>query len=358
MADVLPGIYHRFLPDFFQTVIPGEASATCSDCVMLPDAAHKYEDSVSTYSPASKCCTYYPEIPNYLVGAILAENDPAYEEAKSRLREKIRERIALSPHGLDRPKKYTLLVKNTSDYFGKSQLLICPFYSRKKGFCTLWPYLTATCRTWFCKYDRGQEGLEFWRALRIYWEHLQEILIQKVLHASGFAPEIILRPPRHSLSLTLEDLDDRPPTPARYEQLWGTWSGREEDFFRKAHALVAELSPDAFNSLAGINHAVHLAQVIKSFEAMMKTDPPRRLKRNPSLYVKKTGVETFFVKGYSPRDVVEMSGRLYEMLDHFDGRRPVDEVIESLIEQKKLVPDPDLLLSLYHMRILIPADRQ
>jgi hypothetical protein len=33
-----------------------------------------------------------------------------------------------------------------------------------------------------------------------------------------------------------------------------------------------------------------------------------------------------------------VSGNLYEMLDHFDGCRPVDEVLESLVAQNKRVP--------------------
>ncbi len=124
--------------------------------------------------------------------------------------------------------------------------MICPFYSREKGRCTLWPYLTATCRTWFCKYDRGQEGFEFWQALRVYWEHVQQTLIQYVLSEFGFAPDIILGFSRASLSLTLEELDGRSPTPAHYEQLWRTWVGREEDFFRQAYDCVTELTSDAF----------------------------------------------------------------------------------------------------------------
>ncbi len=96
---------------------------------------------------------------------------------------------------------------------------------------------------------------------------------------------------------------------------------------------------------------------MRKFEAMMKTDllSLSHLQRNPFLYVRKTEAGIFIIKGYSPRDAVEVSARLYEMLDHFDGRRPVEDIIESLVEQKKLVPEPDLLLSLYHLRILIPS---
>ena len=354
IADVFPELYHPFLPAFFHAELPRERSATCTDCAMLPSAENKYLDFIDTYSAVSKCCTYYPEIPNFLVGAILAETDPARADGKNRIRSSIEKQIGLTPRGLDRPRKYTLLAKRTHDFFGKSRLLICPFYQREKGGCTLWPYLTPTCRTWFCKYDRGQEGLEFWQALRGYWEHVQQTLVRYVLLEFGFPLETIFQSSQEAVPLTLEELDDRPLRPELYEDLWAEWIGREEDFFRQAYDCVVNLTADVFQSLVGIDHSVHLNLVIQRYDAMMKDEPPHRLQRNPRLDVQKTEAGTFMLKGYSPRDVVEVSARLYEILDHFDGNKTVEEVIESLIAQKKMAPEPDLLLSLYHLRILIP----
>jgi len=358
IADIFPGFYHPFLPDFFQTELPRETSATCAECAMLSSAENQHGDFIGTYSAVSKCCTYYPEIPNFLVGAILAETDPAYEDGKNRIRSSIEKRVALTPHGLGRPRKYALLAKRTTDFFGKSRLLICPFYFREKGCCTLWPYLTATCRTWFCKYDRGQEGLEFWFALRVYWEHVQRTLVRYVLLEFGFPTEIILQASKESESLTVEELDDRPPRSEHYKHLWGDWIDREEDFFRQAYDSVAGLTADTFQSLGGIDYSVHLNQVIQRYEAMMKDEPPHRLQRNPRLHMQKTEAETVLLMGYSSRDVVEVPASLYDILDHFDGRNSVEEVIESLIKQEKLVPEPDLLLSLYHLRILIPYSEE
>jgi len=136
IADIFPGFYHPFLPDFFQTELPRETSATCAECAMLSSAENQHGDFIGTYSAVSKCCTYYPEIPNFLVGAILAETDPAYEDGKNRIRSSIEKRVALTPHGLGRPRKYALLAKRTTDFFGKSRLLICPFYFREKAFLT------------------------------------------------------------------------------------------------------------------------------------------------------------------------------------------------------------------------------
>jgi len=156
----------------------------------------------------------------------------------------------------------------------------------------------------------------------------------------------------------VEELDDRPPRSEHYKHLWGDWIDREEDFFRQAYDSVAGLTADTFQSLGGIDYSVHLNQVIQRYEAMMKDEPPHRLQRNPRLHMQKTEAETVLLMGYSSRDVVEVPASLYDILDHFDGRNSVEEVIESLIKQEKLVPEPDLLLSLYHLRILIPYSEE
>jgi len=355
MRDLFPAFYHRFLPDFFQDQIPRETSAACQDCVMLPDPTNEHPGPDLTYSPASKCCTYFPDIPNYLVGAILAETDPTYQDAQTRLKNQIRAKISTSPFGLERPRKYTVLVHNTPDFFGKSQLLICPFFASDHGRCTLWPYLTATCRTWFCKYDRGQEGLEFWRDLRAYWDYLQKILSRYVLHQFEFAPERILRSSRNPMALTVEELDGRAQSPEQYAQAWGSWVDREEEFYQKAFEQVSALTPEIFNTLIGIGHTIRLNQVMVRHEKMINPDPPPYLKRNPDMRVQKTRHGTYIVSAYLPRDAVELTQRLYAVLDYFDGRLPVDAVIQSLAQQQQMIPDADLLLSLYHLRILIPS---
>jgi len=354
MRDLFPALYHRLLPDFFQNQIPREESAACQDCVMLPDTMDEHLDPDQTYSPASKCCTYFPDIPNYLVGAILAETDPTYQDAQTRLKNQIQAKLSVSPFGLERPRKYSVLVHNTPDFFGKSQLLICPFFNSDHGLCTLWPHLTATCRTWFCKYDRGQEGLEFWRALRGYWEYIQNTLNRYVLYELGFKPEQILRSSRDSLALTVEELDDRAPSPEQYTQLWGPWADREQEFYLEAFKCVTALTADSFNALIGIGHTIRLKQVMAYYDNMIHPKLPPFLKRNPDLHVQKTRQGNYIVSGYLPRDAVEITARLYSVLDHFDGRLSVDAVIQSLAQQQKMVPDGDLLMSLFHLRILIP----
>ena len=35
------------------------------------------------FEPSTKCCTFLPELPNFLVGAMLADTDPAAAEGRA-----------------------------------------------------------------------------------------------------------------------------------------------------------------------------------------------------------------------------------------------------------------------------------
>ena len=69
----LPKIYEPMLPAIFGKPIPVEQYADCMNCHMCkPNDAVK---DVRTFSEKTKCCTFKPIIPNYLVGAILNDTD-------------------------------------------------------------------------------------------------------------------------------------------------------------------------------------------------------------------------------------------------------------------------------------------
>jgi len=75
ILDSLPVLYADLFPDFFRKEVPAETKATCAWCAMCPSSASGAVESVDGVSrlfrPDTKCCTYYPKLPNYLVGAIL-----------------------------------------------------------------------------------------------------------------------------------------------------------------------------------------------------------------------------------------------------------------------------------------------
>src|SRR5689334_16917323 len=96
IRDTLSTSHRRVLPAIFDRPSVPESRATCDDCAMC----HKGGASagpVVHFEPDVKCCTYQPALPNFLVGAILADDTGELEEGKRRVRERIATRVGVTP---------------------------------------------------------------------------------------------------------------------------------------------------------------------------------------------------------------------------------------------------------------------
>src|SRR5262245_52393001 len=80
----LPPLYAGWMDSLLGGAIPAEGRATCSSCAMLPPAGAAVEGSDHFFSPATKCCTYLPQLANFLVGRILGDQDPDPSAAAGR----------------------------------------------------------------------------------------------------------------------------------------------------------------------------------------------------------------------------------------------------------------------------------
>ncbi|HYL82493.1 MAG TPA: hypothetical protein VEU07_16870, partial [Candidatus Acidoferrum sp.] len=68
----LPPLYGRWMDDLLPGPIPRETAATCDDCAMWPGPGDQPRSDFF-FLPETKCCTYIPTLPNYLVGRILED---------------------------------------------------------------------------------------------------------------------------------------------------------------------------------------------------------------------------------------------------------------------------------------------
>ncbi len=351
----VPEVYHGFLPGFFrEAVVPPETAATCGTCSMWPEE-NAYSVGIA-FTRETKCCTHYPEIPNYQVGALLANEDAALAEGRKRMRELIAERATPRPHGIIRTAKWELLLKNSSGFFGRSTHLVCLLFDRQAGICTVRPFWDAVCSSWFCKFTAGQTGRDFWTAYRRYFVHLQRELARHVLFTLGFNSAVILNEQERKGVLTPESVDDRAPDAGTYRTLWGEWEGREETFYREAHSLIAALSPEEFERIAGATERVLRRKLSERYFALISTTVPIFLRRNPELKVVGADGDGFVVIAYSPYDPLQISERLYRVLDRFDGKRNTEEVLRALRDRGDAAPSGDTLLMLYRFRLLVPVE--
>jgi Fe-S-cluster containining protein len=117
-------------------------------------------------------------------------------------------------------------------------MLRCPYYEVEGGLCTIWRYRESVCSTFFCKYMGAADGQSFWRALLDYLRVVEQMLS---LHAVRTVAPHLDRPVERHDRLTIEELEDRPPSPESYASLWSDWEGREADFYVACHDCIASL---------------------------------------------------------------------------------------------------------------------
>ncbi|HVJ91360.1 MAG TPA: hypothetical protein VM580_16260, partial [Labilithrix sp.] len=238
----LPPVYRHLVNDFFDRPKVIEGRATCDNCAMC-DHGQKSPVAMEFFHPDTKCCTFHPNLANYLVGSILADKSPAMAEGKKRIRAIIKTRVGVAPQFLSRPRKLTLIMSNYSEAFGRAKSLLCPFYdgSNPEGACTIWKHRESVCMTYYCKYSGGKRGFSYWTALKRYLFFVEALLARSAAHAID--PRV--KEPRGD-RLTLEDIEDLPAKDADYRTSWQSWVGREEVFYLKCHEWVSRLSPKEF----------------------------------------------------------------------------------------------------------------
>ena len=151
-------LYAQWIDDLLKAPLAEESKATCRDCPMC-GSTESPELAGVRFRADTKCCTYHPGIPNFLAGAILADDDLFAREGQKRLRMRMQGAASLRPQGifpsLAESAKYTLL----NPGFGNDPSMLCPYYiSETGGLCGIWKHRNSRCATWFCKHERGAVG--------------------------------------------------------------------------------------------------------------------------------------------------------------------------------------------------------
>ncbi|MBU8895086.1 hypothetical protein DRW03_02350 [Corallococcus sp. H22C18031201] len=359
ILDSLPALYQNLFPAFFQGQVPIEEKATCSNCAMSKQGATGTVGAVDgvdrLFRPDTKCCTYYPRLPNYLVGALLADDSPAMAEGRRRIEEKIDSRIGVTPQWVKPPAKFNYLYKNGNQFFGRARSLRCPYYAEDSGGCTIWAYREAVCSTYFCKYVAGADGRRFWMSLKTYLS-LTEIQLARYALLQ-LMPEYIEtgkdKSENATLPLSVEDLDDAAPPERAYAELWRAHAGRERDFYRACYDVVRALPPEGLTQMLGLDGTIELRVLEKLHGAANAPRLPRVLRFSPEATVKWLPDGSVALGAYSEFDAVALPGEAYALLVEFTGTEPVEAVRHRLRTQKQADLLEDVLLELYRHRILV-----
>ncbi len=341
-SAALPSLYAKWMDSVLPGGIPSEPNATCDDCAMQPGETKPRGDDALYFSPETKCCTLVPNLPNYLVGQILADEDPdpSAIEGRRTVLARIVSRGAVTPLGLGRTLAFSLHYRHHSDKFGRSRALRCPHYIEEGGRCGVWKFRESTCATWFCKYERGVVGVRFWSALQATLAMVEHELAFWCAKALGLDTEPVRQVYRagstnlstsrgtfatHLLEGLRPERLDRHPLGARdprvYNELWGAWVDHEVELYQRSAELVSPLSWNEVKEIVGPQLSPMLTKLeVLHGELFSKAVPLQLSHRTAELGLVQIGRRKVQVDAYRPHDPQEIPAQLLELLPEFDGR--------------------------------------
>lgn len=330
----LPPLFAGWVRELLTGPIPAETNATCDDCAMCIKGDGRLPTSIYFFDPALKCCVYMPELPNFLVGRILADDDPAAAAGRSSVEKRIADRIAVTPLGVGRPPSYDLLFRNSASTLGRSYALRCPHYVESEGGeCGIWKHRDAMCTTWFCRHLRGQVGSDFWKALRemlvivegtlARWAALElevdvEVLSRWIPRERQITPQNV--PQGRELDGVVEE--------GAYAATWGAWEGKEDAYYRACAAKVEGLRWEQVLAIGGPELTILAGVARRAHERLLSELVPAQLKVGQFQIAsqREGGVRAI---SYSHLDALDLPHALLTVLPLFDGR-PTMEILQDL----------------------------
>lgn len=324
--EVLPPVYARWLDAVLGRPLPPERRATCADCVMCPGPDGQPPASVVAFRPDVKCCTFTPELPNFLVGGILRDEaatlSPDEAHGRRTLEARLEEGHGVSPLGLYRAPERDHLHRTMGEQMGRSRAHLCPHYVRERGTCGIHRWREAVCATYFCKHERAARGLDAWAELReLLFMTQSKLALWCCLELGLDLPQ--LRPllgPRPS-----EPAD--PPDAAARAARWGRWAGREREFYRACAERVLPLTWDEVAAIGGVEVEV-LARSTRAAWARLEAPLPGRV-RLGTWQVVAAGPDGVRIVTHSGYDPLDLPHALLGVLHLFEGR-PLSEARAEL----------------------------
>jgi hypothetical protein len=352
----LPPLYAGWLDQLLDGPIPAETNATCHDCAMLLTESERSAPlAEAEYNPETKCCTYLPELWNFLVGGVLLDSNPDAERGRATVEARIDRGAAVTPLGLGKSRTFRLLYHTGGIHtFGQSRHMRCPHYLHDQGgLCGVWRNRESTCATWFCKHVRGSVGKSFWshlhQALRTAERTLAGwALVQLGLDGSSLAQLYEPRRDEQLSTLTGWDVDERP-DPRVTKLVWGNWLGRERELYRECARLVRSLTWTDVLGIGGAELDLY-ARLVRDAHARLLSDAVPESPTIALVQITPRG-DRARLATYSGLDPLDVPAIVTEVLPYFDGR-PTSEAIDAIREATGATVDPSLVRKLADFGIL------
>lgn len=350
----LGAVHGAWISDLLKAPIPGEQQATCSDCAMCKSL--RPSSQPPSFAPDMKCCTYWPTLPNYLVGAILADESEAAAEGHRRIVEMIAKTWAV-PLGLGVPPAYRVVYAAARGRgFARSRLLLCPYFNETEQNCTIWKSREAVCSTWFCKFDRGAVGVTFWDALQTLLCAVERSVSVWCARQLSVPPQGLQTGPSvahifHTEELRHQGLDGDCPIEATRET-WGNWEANRAAFYRDCYRLASSLSWADVRRLGGVQIELLSDFLVNAFAELTSQTPVSGAVPAPVRIIEQTG-NGVLIASYRETDPQWIGKALFDRLHLFVGRTLTEAV--SLLEQDGVAVDTGMIHRLLDVKVLLPA---
>jgi hypothetical protein len=352
----LPQLFGRWVDELLPGPIPNERSATCDQCAMLAPSQGAEPGADYFFSPSTKCCTYLPEMANFLVGGVLADDDPAAAPGRASIEERIAKGHGVSPIGLLRTPVHALLYNASPASFGHARSMRCPHYLEDGGRCGIWRHRESTCATWFCKYNRGSKGRAFWNRLHDLLSYAEDALRTHCLVEVGLDAELlaVLFPPHALLSgqkapLRATDVDQVADAKVQKAR-WGRWLGKERELYLACTEVARHLAWADVERLGGARLRLLTKLLRESFAEHVAEAAPK-LPRQRQLHIVNASGDSVLATGYSAFDPLRMPKPVVEALRHFDGR-PTAEALDAIEADLGVALTPGTVRKLVDFEIL------
>lgn len=329
-------VYHDLLEDLIEKKVPTETWADCSDCHLC-----KHKNNVHFHT---KCCDYTPSLPNFSVGSILANQNSTNPEGKRRLLNVINERFGVSPYGIfpsvNYQRKLSASRKDRTDVSQQSITeLKCPYYNQ--GNCSIYEYRSDICGFYHCSSVALNHGKEFWKQAHNFNTYLDRTISIYISNELGFNQ--IDYPEKLKKVSSYFEHDNGELNEKAYQEMWGTWYGKEVEYFVKCEKLFRSFDKKKLGSILKEPFEKMKNDLIESANQLFEHKVPDYLCFDKNEWEKMNETSE---KEPNPIEII--------LLQHFDGKTKTEDIVKKGKQlQANMTP---LLIKSIRDKVLQPVE--
>lgn len=262
LKHLLPQVYQGLLPQKLQDLFIVETRATCDSCAMVQGRTR----TRLTYKENLKCCTFFPFMPNYLIGEWISQSAGLESPVLTKLASN--PEVAL-PLGFVAPVKFQqVFALRKEGEFGQREDWLCPYFDRVANNCGIWRHRSVVCTTFYCKSTAGSAGQRFWKLLGDYLAYVEQALVEEFLVMKDFSPRLT----NELLTYLRAHETEVPPMDENlWKRLWNHYEDPRE-FYIGSYKFVDSLSKKQFKEILGEFGENLLQKTYTAFERAREHD--------------------------------------------------------------------------------------